>query len=634
MVQRVTSEAFIGDRASRSVWMCLLIPVSMLLAGWQSNAELTAAQPSSAKSREDTQAALQWLETSAEATIVARHAVELYDAYEPKPAAGTKERRLFDERLDHWRQLAEQQAWREGAEWIPAETLKENRRQAQMILDESIEVWNEQIDSDYFLKDQQRDQFLQNLRRAMNLDSSHIEIPYLLGLIHSTRSFRTRNVFENPEAAKKYFLRVLGVAPEHFGALNNLGVSEIKLGDLKSAMLRWERCIQIDPDRVEPTQNLGRMLHGIQNQVLRNDSILVLKRTADLYQSMAELENHVVFSAGTGWLLTPLVRRAATSVDTARIEAESDNTQLTTRTHTLVPIGSGILVGQLAALSDSRQRIANAFWWDQGEGQQTPVGLVDVFPGIDEQLMYLRTTDDVEPEMPLSLSIPTPGTQAYIVARHFDRLDGDWQRVDETTMIPVTVSRVRRHGTVSFVMLSTSDAIRIPGGCPVTVDGQSLIGITTTIRRPIRNETGMVTAVLSSVIAGRVSRVAPDVELEVNFETPQAPQLPDGQALESIKPLPRLRTGYVTASSIIRGGQVDSARRADLWEDRTCAICTGNSSVDCPHCVGGRYVTKGKNDPVAPGTRRRVIPCPYCQGSGLLRCGRCEVGITPIDREW
>ncbi|HBF42748.1 MAG TPA: hypothetical protein DDW42_03810 [Desulfobacteraceae bacterium] len=85
--------------------------------------------------------------------------------------------------------------------------------------------------------------------------------------------------------AKRLYKETLRVAPDHIGALNNLGVIYIQEKDFQAARNNFERAIRLKPGYVDPYYNLA-CIYAVKSKLKK--SLGYLKKAVSLDQSVRD----------------------------------------------------------------------------------------------------------------------------------------------------------------------------------------------------------------------------------------------------------------------------------------------------------------------------------------------------------
>ena len=94
--------------------------------------------------------------------------------------------------------------------------------------------------------------------------------------------FKKANVALNyglPEQAVQYIERTLELDPEHYQALNLLGIVYLKLEDIPAAVSAFERCVEIKPDFADGHYNLATVYEKL-NRI--DDAVSAYRRSLDV----------------------------------------------------------------------------------------------------------------------------------------------------------------------------------------------------------------------------------------------------------------------------------------------------------------------------------------------------------------
>ena len=68
----------------------------------------------------------------------------------------------------------------------------------------------------------------------------------------------------NLNEAKKIYLQILKINPNHVNAHNNLGAAYKQLGEIEKAKSCFEKVIQLNPNDIDEHNNLGLLLFELK----------------------------------------------------------------------------------------------------------------------------------------------------------------------------------------------------------------------------------------------------------------------------------------------------------------------------------------------------------------------------------
>jgi tetratricopeptide (TPR) repeat protein len=97
---------------------------------------------------------------------------------------------------------------------------------------------------------------LEYYEMALTLDSTNALIYDNLGFLHFSNYQKTGNIEDNA-AALEYFKKAIELDPYLASAYNGLGGAYKAAGQLDTAMLTWEKSLELEPDYGFPLYNLG-----------------------------------------------------------------------------------------------------------------------------------------------------------------------------------------------------------------------------------------------------------------------------------------------------------------------------------------------------------------------------------------
>ncbi len=209
--------------------------------------------------------------------------------------------RRLDAQRDRFAGILKEGKVRLGTDWVDPGELRA-----------AVVSYNDEINR-AFTKLQQQDGkgFLASLRKATTVYPDGFRARFVLGMAYSARGN-----LNHPEA-QRHFQSVLERAPKYLPALNNLALTQFRVGDYGDAFSTWKRLIEMAPDFPDAVHNLARIVREVEaGRLVFPDSGSKkrnLRSRADLFRELVDsvrsrsATGYSAVRPGVGWLYSPLV---------------------------------------------------------------------------------------------------------------------------------------------------------------------------------------------------------------------------------------------------------------------------------------------------------------------------------------
>lgn len=232
----------------------------------------------------------------------ARSAISILDTFEATEKFPDSVRSRLQIQREKFLEFDRKDLLRLGNKWVTPNEFKEAAQKCSEELDAARES----------LKQGDGKAMVGHLERAAKWNPNAIEPNFFMGMLFSIRG----NC--NAPVAERYFEKVAVLNPDYAPVLNNLALTEIKLGKFDEAYVHWKQLAQINPRCPELLQNLGR----IEREGAADRLLIPKKKTAssnaktrfELFVDLAESTRTAAgvtdanLGLGKGWLYSPLVR--------------------------------------------------------------------------------------------------------------------------------------------------------------------------------------------------------------------------------------------------------------------------------------------------------------------------------------
>ena len=364
-----------------------------------------------------------------EATV----ALEIYERFVARHALTTKQEKQFTPRLEKWKKLAGQKLVRWGTQWITPESAKQKKAEADELITQALEL----------LKQQNFKEVAKLLERASKIDANGIRADFILGLLNSGVAAN------HPPTADEHFRKVLARSPRHISALNNLALTEIKLGKFPEALAHFTQASEAAPQTSEINQNLGRLIKEATAKKLIVPAS-VLPRFSKLYAGLADSGKSQPSDPSVGWLYMPLYLSENERKDTPAEEAGNTGDLV------LIGGGSGFVVHPGYVLTNRHVVRDDEFGVfdglrimdpaDQTNKRELPATVVAI--SADHDLALVKCVAIKSPAIPLSIAAPRRGTE--ILALGYPRFDLIGRGLKATRGIITALPEAANEGMLLF----------------------------------------------------------------------------------------------------------------------------------------------------------------------------------------
>ena len=567
------------------------------------------------------------LDRSAKKQATAAQAFLIYQQFQRTNHIPRDLRKRFDHRRNQWKQRVVKKIVRLGSEWVSTEKRDEAAAEARKMVTEGFTL----------IESGDKDGARKKLLQASHHDKNAILPDFVLGMLNSGKW--CSDSVSYPEHAIKHFRVVLQRAPNHAGALNNLGVACLKEGEVGMAIRHWEDAKAIDPDSSAVKHNVRRAIFEntrgtievTRGALAKLQSMLTVEDSSvPLEQFTTRLNGRLTRQTGLAWAISPAV---VPEIEQANEKPEDKQRQSDTdRVVMGGSSGTGFVVADGYILTN-RHVVQNDLY-----------GTADVIqlsvPGIKEKLIaakiaalsdkhdlaLLRCPQLKAPALALRTANPPLASEVMVVS--YPRVDVLGARVKTTrgivTGLPEPSNDLLLYDATTNSGHSTGPVLS-KDGAVVAVHSKGF-----NIGKPIAG--GIPAAYALAFVATHIPDFA------------GAPQSTEMDWPGIAKSASR-STVYITVSHIDAAPQL--ARKANVgkpnefFADRSCAHCKGWGKLACPHpkCRGGGILTHEthmalvartiRGDPVM---RRKTTMtknrCPTCSGDNAVSCRFCDGGGT------
>lgn len=547
-------------------------------------------QPS-ADSKPVTLTDLQDLEAEAQRCKTARDAARLYTVLLAKANLPADVRSAAEQKSASWQKMATANMVRFGKSWIPGDQYLATRRQAGELIKHALELIRLNQDKLAYEK----------LVEASKLDPDSIQADFIIATVFAV-------VAKNYDKANQHFENCRRRDPDNMAVLNNLALTEIKLGRIRNAINHWKAAAALGSDQ-RLVQNVGRLIDqaGKRRVAVPKSS---LGQLSELYAGMVVSAKVEGASKKHGWQYMLI----------AAGEPEKEAAEVVDRKYSpsVAGFGSGFVVAEHYLLTN-RHVAQDATGFDiidptNPTAAPAPATLVAICETADLAILKCESLS----AKPVALD-PAPlrrGTDVMVLG------------YPDPTVLGAGLKSTR--GSISALPskeldgLCLYDAVTNPGnsGGPVCDARASVIAIHCAGFNTASRYGG---GVPMEVAVPFIQKTVPDFSATPAGGTPMAwPEVDERVSKSTVLILVKMKEQDVGLVSRVGG---------DYLEDRSCNLCSGRKQVKCPvrNCARGtvpsvEVVVTGRTPAGAPiyGESSIRVTCSHCRGDGVVTCPLCH----------
>ena len=543
-------------------------------------------------------------------------ALEIYERFVVRHTLTSKQEKQFTPRLEKWKKLAGQKLVRWGTQWITPESAKQKKAEADELITQALEL----------LKQQNFKEVAKALERASKIDANGIRADFILGLLNSGVAAN------HPPTADEHFRKVLARSPRHISALNNLALTEIKLGKFPEALIHFTQASEAAPQTPEINQNIGRLVKEATDKKLIVPGS-VLPQFSKLYARLTDSGKTQPSDTNVGWLYMPLYLPENERKDRPSEDVSNDSNLV------LCGSGSGFVIHPGYVLTNRHVVRNDEFGVADGlkildptdEKHKRELTATVVAISADYDIALVKCDAIKSPAIPLSISAPRRGTE--ILALGYPTPDFIGLGLKATRGIITGLPEEANEGMLLF------DA-EINGGN----SGGPVLDKTGTA-------VGVATATFNIGVGGKYSGATP-IAVAIPFVKTLLPNFANEPASTVEKGWPDIDAQVAPSTVMLlcyyrsvsiglnqgskEGGFKGKRKSSDL-EDTNCSVCNGSSTRPCPQkgCIKGEVSIQEffQAEVGLEGIRRKVNQsryvksrCPVCRGNARVDCGACSSG--------
>ncbi len=570
-----------------------------------------------------TDALIAKLEARLQSENEAAAALKIYERFVERHTLTEEQEKKFATRVAKWREITGKELVRWGTQWISPELAQQKKAEADGLV----------AQAEALMQQQNFKEVAKLLDRASKIDLNGISADFILGQLNSGIGAN------HPPTADEHYRKVLVRSPRHLSALNNLALTEIKMGRFPQALARFRQAAEIAPRTPEINQNVGRLIKEATTKklvVLPSD----LSKFNKLYGELTKSGQGQPSNPNVGWLYMPLYLSESERKGKPAQEAQVPEAQNVGTEMNLVLIGSGsgfvvhpgYFLTNRHVVRDDEFGIADRLKildpTDPTHKRELPATVMAI--SAEHDLALVKCDAIKSPAIPLSLAAPRRGLE--VLALGYPKSDLIGRGLKATRGIITALPEEANAGMLLFdAELNGGNS----GGPVLTKTGEAI---------------GVATAKFNAAIVGNYSAGVPSA-VAIPFVKTLIPNFGDGGApvptVEQDWPDVDARTAPSTVMLLcyyrsvpVRVQQVPgeggAKGKSNSLEDTSCSACNGTSFLACPQkgCIKGSVSRQETyTEVVGFGIKRTVnktrfvqSECPVCDGKGRVDCRACSGG--------
>ncbi|MEK6260377.1 MAG: trypsin-like peptidase domain-containing protein [Planctomycetota bacterium] len=553
------------------------------------------------------------LEETARTEYEAVAALKLYERFVERHTLTPEQEKKLAPRLEKWREQAGRGLVRNGTLWIAPEIAKKNAEQADKLIEQAATL----------IKLNNVKEVRDVLEKASRLDANGIQADFILGLLNSGVGVN------HPATAEEHFKRVLVRSPRHISALNNLALTEIKLGKFQQALNHFTQAREQAPRTPEVNQNIGRLIK--ESSAKRIDVPDGLQtRFSKLYAELTVSGKVQPSNPNRGWLYMPMYLSENERKGRKTAEGGNGGDLVLCGSGTGFVVHPGYVLTNRHVVRDDEFGVVEGLKivdpTDEKHERELPAKVVAI--SADHDVALVKCDAIKAPAISLSTSVPRRGTEILALGYPKSNLIG--RGLKATRGIVTSLPEAATDNMLMFdaeinggnsggpVLNKTGEAIAVATArYNVAIVGNYSAGIPSTLAIPfVKN----VLPDFASQPAAVVEKSWPDIDAQVGPST--------------VMLLCYHRSVSVGLNKAATASAATGPRT--VLEDVTCSVCNGAGKRRCTNkgCVKGAVSTKEAVQAEVGTIIKKTVtqyrfvnsPCPVCSGTAQVDCGTCSSG--------
>lgn len=499
----------------------------------------------------------------------------LFEAFSKSHDFTERQRGQVTAELEKWKTRAKDNQYRLGTQWVSEEAVKSAENEANELL-AAAEAAAERKDWE---------QAIQLLETASRANPNSIRPDYILGLFYSL-PFMGAN---GPEKAEQYFDRVLAREPNDPPALNSRAIARMKQHRFGFAIRDLKRANELLDGSPEVGHNLGRFLQLAEESQLK-PSARELSSGRELYDQILNRQADCGLQEATGWLhMLPIIRN---DNFTPPAPAHPDEGGQKLR---LFSEGTGFLIADEYFLTnrhvihDDRLGIADRVSVEvTGPDNSRPVRFGTIVAIADDvDLAILHIPEATGEPLPLIAGLAELASDILILGYPKSDVLGAQLKATQGVIagLPST--------SESYYLLDATSDHGNSGG-PILNRAGGVVSILTVGYRSagvLADVTGGIPSQTAFAFVKQHLTVQPMATVGIEAsETAEWSKLAKKYATSVVQVKSYYQAGISTIDRVAAKAKVSE----NIYEDKTCATCSGHQRIACEikNCIKGEIQTK------------------------------------------
>ena len=498
----------------------------------------------------------------------ADEAVVLYTVFLADDTLPSATRATAEKNMAEWKQMADKGLVRSGTKWLTAEEVRNGRTKSAFLINQGLEMVRLSQDRLGYEK----------LAEASAAAPDDIYADFIIATVYAI-------ALQKFDDAQKHYEICLRRDPDNPSVLNNLALTEIKVGRHREAVQHWKAAAALCDDR-RIAQNLGRLFDQAgKGKILVPKSLL--SQLSDVYASLVIAKHVSVAQTQLGWQYMLIPQEPPPDESAPAVASAASGDSLTT------VCGSGLVIAKNYVLTTrSATKGATDFLIADvlEKGKNLPAKLVASAKHSD--LALLQCPDLKSPALPADPAPPHPGTDVLVAGYPLADASG--------LALKVARGNVAAPAGVGVLTYEAPGSPSVGGG-------------------PVIDSMGNVVAMHWKALASLnnrycagipMSAAMPFVVASIPGYQPRKPGRADVPWSE-IEEQTRASTVVVLCKTPAQDVGLSKRVGGAYLVDYSCCRCNGSKNIRCPAAIAltGRWPTSGRRSlsatrPVAPPSAR------------------------------
>jgi S1-C subfamily serine protease len=545
--------------------------------------------------------ALKAVDKEAQHCRTAEAAVVLYSVFLSDETLPPSTRSAAEAKKAEWQQMADKGLVRTGHKWATPEAVRTARLKSGFLVSQGLEMIRLGQDQLGFDK----------LMEASSTAPDDIYADFIMATVYAIGQHKF-------DKAHHHYLNCLRREPANPAVLNNLALTEIKVGSHHDAVQHWKAAAALcDDPRI--AQNLGILLNQASKKKILV-SKAVLQQISDVYASLVIARKVSVAQSQIGWgyMLIPQEPPPDEKADAILVDPSADSV--------INVCGTGFVISDTYVLTTrtSTKGAVNFMIADPIEkGKHLPAQLVA--SSKDSDLALIKCPDLKSRPMAMEVRIPHVGDDILVAGYPLADISG--LNLKSAMGIALVGGTVGRNALMTY---EAAGSPSVPGG-PVTDSMGNVVAMHWKASVALNNRYG----------AGiPMATALPFVKSSIlDFQPPARGQV--DVPWSEITKVVEQATVVVLAKTPAQDVGLSKRVGAGFLVDPYCCRCNGLKTIHCqePNCINGKVASVRTDitgrDPLTGDalTESSMVstPCQTCGGTQRVNCPACGGSGIDVD---